>query len=487
MVYNKIMKKIMLIYPPGEIYQRSEDRCQININASVSNSIRACNDLGYISAILKQENYNIFLKDYPAENLTIETFFNDIKNENPDVVFISTTNGSILYDLDIVKKIKSIKKDTIIILKGALFFNPEQDLYKELDLNEVDYLIGGESEFIILPLLIAHFNDFSLLDNIQGISYKQNGEWKTNKLTEFCQNLDSIPFPDREIMKNELYINPATNNPIATISTSRGCPSSCIYCVSPIISGKEVRFRSPKSVLEELKECYFKYNIKEFFFKSDTFTINKKWVIELCDYIINSDLSGKINWVANSKVNTLDEEMLSKMKAAGCTLIALGIESGNEESLKRMKKGTTIAQNIATVKLIKKYGLKIFGFYLIGFPWENTKHISDTEKLIFALDTDFIEISIATPFKGSELYNMVFEKNGDKKNILGKDSFKNITTGTDFLSKEKLEAIRKKIILKYHLRPSFILKKLFNKEIKLCILKNYIKYGIRLLKNIFNP
>ena len=80
---------------------------------------------------------------------------------------------------------------------------------------------------------------------------------------------------------------------------------------------------------------------------------------------------------------------------------------------------------------------------------------------------------------------MVFEKNGDKKNILGKDSFKNITTGTDFLSKEELEAIRKKIILKYHLRPSFILKKLFNKEIKLCIIKNYIKYGIRLLNNIF--
>lgn len=484
MVYNIIMKKVMLIYPPGEIYQRGEDRCQINVNASVSNSLRACNDLGYIASILKQENYQLFLRDYPAENLNINDFISDINNEQPNVVFISTTNGSIFSDLEIAKQIKSINKDIILILKGALFFNPDESLFDELFLDNVDYLIGGESEFIILPLLNAHYNDLSLLSGIQGISYKINGVWKVNALVHFCEDLDSIPFPDRSLMKNELYINPATNNPIATIFTSRGCSSSCIYCLSPLISGKKVRFRSPKSVFQEIEECVNKYNIFEFFFKSDTFTINKQWVIQLCDYIINSDLSGKITWVANSRVNTIDDEMLLKMKEAGCSLIALGIESGSEDSLKKMKKGTTLAQNIAAVKLIKKYGLQIFGFYLIGFPWETREHISSTEKLMFMLDTDFIEISIATPFKGSELYRMISEKQ-NANDVLGKDSFKYITMGTDYISGQELESLRKKMLLKYHLRLSYILKKIFNKNITAKVLLNYFKYGLRLIKNIF--
>lgn len=478
------MKKVMLIYPPGEIYQRGEDRCQINVNASVSNSLRACNDLGYIASILKQENYQLFLRDYPAENLNINDFISDINNEQPNVVFISTTNGSIFSDLEIAKQIKSINKDIILILKGALFFNPDESLFDELFLDNVDYLIGGESEFIILPLLNAHYNDLSLLSGIQGISYKINGVWKVNALVHFCEDLDSIPFPDRSLMKNELYINPATNNPIATIFTSRGCSSSCIYCLSPLISGKKVRFRSPKSVFQEIEECVNKYNIFEFFFKSDTFTINKQWVIQLCDYIINSDLSGKITWVANSRVNTIDDEMLLKMKEAGCSLIALGIESGSEDSLKKMKKGTTLAQNIAAVKLIKKYGLQIFGFYLIGFPWETREHISSTEKLMFMLDTDFIEISIATPFKGSELYRMISEKQ-NANDVLGKDSFKYITMGTDYISGQELESLRKKMLLKYHLRLSYILKKIFNKNITAKVLLNYFKYGLRLIKNIF--
>ena len=476
------MKKIMLIYPPGQAYQRGEDRCQINVEASVSNSLRACNDLGYVSSILKQQNYNVFLKDYPAENQSLENFKKDFKALNPDIVFISITNGSIFEDLDFIE---NIDNGAIIILKGALFFNPEKEIFTDLNLSKVDYLIGGETEFIISDLLQAHFSNKQKLDEIQGISYKKDGEWVSNNVIAFNENLDEIPFPDRSLMKNELYINPATNKTIATISTSRGCPSSCIYCVSPVISGRKVRFRTPKSVVEELQECFEKHNIADFFFKYDTFTINKAWVIELCDLIIDSNLCGKINWVANSRVNTIDEEMLAKMKKAGCSVIALGLESGSDESLKLMKKGTTVEQNKKAVNLIKKFGFKIFGFYLIGFPWENQDHLKQTRKLIFELDTDFIELSIATPFKGSELYSMLYEKLEKGEKVLGKDSFKYSTIGTDYLSVDELQAFRKDVLIKYHLRPSYILKKIFSKNITPQLFCNYVKYGFRLLKNLF--
>ncbi len=479
------MAKVMLIYPPGEIYQRGEDRCQINVQASVSNALRACNDLGYIAAGLKKKEIEVFLRDYPAENLNLDNLKIDMISYHPDIVFISITNGSIFNDLEIVKKIKDIDPKIVIILKGALFFNPQDDLFKELDLSDIDYLVGGESEFIVPDMIYAHLYNKELLKNIQGICYKNQGDWINNKLNTFVEDLDSIPFPDRSLMNNKLYINPQTNRPMATIATSRGCPSSCIYCVSPVISGKKVRYRSAESVFNELTDCVNNYNIKDFFFKSDTFTINKKWVLDLCNYIIASPLKDKINWVANSRVNTIDEEMIKKMKQAGCSVIALGLESGSDESLKLMKKGTTVEENKKAVKLIKKYGLKIFGFYLIGFPWETKEHIEQTKKLIFELDTDFIELSIATPFKGSELYSMVFDNLNGGEKILGKDSFKYSTMGTKFIKQDELEKYRKDIILKYHLRASYIFKKIFNKNITLSLFFNYIKYGFRLIKNLF--
>ncbi|MBE7705397.1 MAG: radical SAM protein [Cyanobacteria bacterium SIG29] len=473
------MKKIMLIYPPVGAFQRSEDRCQIDISASVANNYRACNDLGYIASVLKNQDYEIFLKDYSAEKDTYSNFEFDFSMFVPDIVFISTTNGSIYEDLDFIKKIKNLKNDIVVILKGAIFFNAKETLFDELDLTFVDYLIGGEVEFIISDLLKAHYNCKDDLFKIQGISFKTEEKWHTNNVEKFCDELDSLPFPDRNLIKNELYINQLTNKTMATISTSRGCPSNCIYCLSPIISGKNVRYRTPNNVLEELKDCFLNHNISDFFFKSDTFTINKAWVLELCDLIINSELNGKINWVANSKVNTLDEEMLLKMKQAGCSVIALGIESGSQETLEKIKKNTTIEQARNSVKLIKKVGLKIFGFYLVGFPWENSSYLQATKEFIFELDTDYIELSIATPFNGTELYSMC------DTNVLGYDSFNNIIAGNDYLTKDDLEKFRKDVIFQYHLRPSFILKKIFDKNLTINLFLNYIKYGLRLLKNLF--
>ena len=478
------MHKIMLLYPSGEVYQRGEDRCQMNVSASVANSLRACNDLGYISAILKKNgNYKIFLKDYSGEHLSFSDFASDLQSENPDVIIISTTTGSIYNDIDFINEIKKINDKAIIILKGAIFFNPTEDLLKEINLENVDYLVGGEIEFIIENLLNAHFSDKQQLTNIQGISYKKNSTWQINPLINFEQDLDSLPFPDRDAMNNNIYINPLTNKPMATIATSRGCSAKCIYCLSPIISGVNVRFRSPQSVVDEMLECLEKHSISNFFFKSDTFTINKNWVINLCDLISKSPLSGRINWVANARTNTIDDEILSKMKQAGCSLIAFGIESGSEESLSKMKKGTTVEINLKAVKLAKKHGIKTFGFYLTGFPWETKKHLKDTEKFIFEADTDFIEIHRLVPDRGSELFSML-EKQGKTFNIFGEDTCKHNTNGTDYLSDKKLEAFKRSVTLKYYLRPKYIAKKLFSAEITPSLLLNYIKYGIKMIKNL---
>lgn len=477
------IKRVMLIYPSGRSFQRGEERCQIDINYSLVNCNRACNDLGYVAACLKDDNYKVFLKDYQGENLSEEKFTEDLKEYNPDVVFISVTNGSIYEDLKTAKAVKTINKKAIVIFKGALFFNPEKDLLNKLDLSCVDYLIGVEAEFIIKDLLDAHFNDNNMLKNIQGIAYKQNDDWIIQNIEKFNEKLDELPFPDRSLMNNKLYINPDTNREMAVISVARGCCYNCTYCLSPVIGGKKIRFRSAQNIFDEIKECIEKYNIRDFFFKSDTFTTDKQRVLELCKLIVDSGINRSINWVATSRVDTLDEELICAMKNAGCSVLGIGFESGSQNSLDKMKKNTTLEQNLKAAELCRKYKIKILGYFLIGFAWENEDNLKETEKHIFEVDADYIEISIVVPYYKTPIYKELYSETSQNPDILGHDSHHIVVENRAGIPSAILTKYRKKLIYKYYLRPKYIIRQL--KTItSLSVLKNYVCYGLRLLKNL---
>lgn len=477
------MTTVSLIYPPGLLFQRGEDRCQSNIDSSTATSMRACNDLGYAAAALKQKGFEVWLKDYQTEHLSFDDLQNDLEQRPSEMLMLSTTNATVFSDLQIVARIKEKFPEISVVLKGAIFFDPEDELLAQLDLKKVDYLIGGESDFIIADLAEAHFQDKSKLEQIGGILYRKEGRWVKTDFSKWHDDLDTLPFPDRSLMNNALYLRPDTQEKQATIATSRGCPSNCVFCLTPHISGKKLRLRSPENIFAEIKQCYEQFGIRNFFFKSDTFTINKAWTIALCDLIINSDLCGKIEWVANSRVNPIDQETLIKMKKAGCWLVAFGFESGSPESLEKMKKGATVEQNKAAAAMAKKAGLMVYGFYLIGFPWEKKENLRQTADLMFAIDADFIELHIATPFYGTGLYEMAKAEGLIDESVLGKDYFNAPTIGTKYLSIEEVERFRKKVILKYHLRPSYILRKLWHAAFKPRILKNYFVFGLKLIKN----
>jgi len=477
------MKKVMIIYPPGRLFQRGEDRCQIDISSSSANTNRPCNDLGYVSSILKQNNYLTFLKDYQGEKATIEDLTKDLKKENPDIVFMSITNGSISDDLKVVETIKKINQKTVIILKGSIFFNPKIEFLNKLSLNNVDYLIGGEVEFIIGDLVNAHYNDKSQLENIQGISYKNNnGNWIINEMKEFKDELENLPFPDREAMNNALYINPETNQPMALIVTDKGCPYSCSYCLSPVISGKKIRSRSNENIVKEIKECVEKHNITNFFFKSDTFTANKAKILDFCKLLISEGLDSKINWVATARVDNITDELVSLMKQSGCSLVAMGFESGSDESLSKMNKRTTTEMNLKAAKICKKHKLEIMGYFLIGFPWEDESHLKAVKKHIFDVNADYIEISIVVPFPNTPIYNELIEKSTELPDITGYDSFNKIYEKYGKIPAKKLSEFRKKTLFQYYTRPSYIWKKL-SRINSLPVFMNYLKYGLKLLKN----
>ncbi len=481
------MKKIMLFYPPGRFYQRGEDRSQGNVEQSTATSMRAPNDLGYAAATLKKEGFAVFLRDYQTERASPADLLADFDREDPDGVFVSITNSTIFDDLKLIRELAAKKPGLCVMLKGAIFFAPEAALLDQLDLADATYLIGLESDFIVGRLAAAHFGDPTAVPAIRGILYKKDGVWTPTDFASWETDLDSLPFPDRSLIQNALYARPDTGEPQATIATSRGCPSACIFCMTPKISGKKLRLRSPENILAELSECYFTHGIRDFFFKSDTFTFDADWTAAVCRAILDSPLAGKIRWVANSKVKPLTRETLFLMKKAGCWLVAFGYESGSPETLSRIRKHTTVEDNLQATKWAKEAGLLTFGFFLVGLPWEGREHLDATRDHIFALDNDFLELHIAIPYYGTRLNEIAREEGLLPGTVLGKDYFNAPTVGTTRLSMEEIEAFRKKTLLDFHLRPSYIGRKLFQAGGNPKIVANYARFGLRLLKNTLLP
>ena len=358
-----MIKKAFFFYPPGPQYQRGEDRSQGNIDTSTSTAMRSPNDMGYVSSQLKKKEIKIFFKDYSSENLSYEDLLSDFKTFKPDIVLSSTTTSTINDDLKIINNLKELNINATFILKAALFYNAPLDLLKGIDLKSVDFLVGGEIEFAVEPIVEKINNQSNYYKDVPGIFFKENKKWIMTEFNNWNKEIDELPMPDRSIINNSLYVRPDTGEPQATIATSRGCPAACIYCLTPTISGKKVRFRSPESVLGELINCYDKFNIKNFFFKSDTFTIDKKWVKEVCNLIKKSKLHNRIEWVANSRVKPLEQETLNIMKEAGCWLVAFGFESGSDETLKKIKKGANVENNLIAAEYTKNADLKLYGYY----------------------------------------------------------------------------------------------------------------------------
>ncbi len=477
--------KVLLFYPPGPIFQRGEDRCQQNVDGSSAEAMRACNDLGYAAAVLLKKGYEIKLRDYQTELCTMEDLNADIDGFKPDLLMMSTTNTSIYEDIKIMNDLKD-RCGAVTVLKGAIFYAPEQAMLDLLDLSHIDYMIGGEVDFAIdgiADFALRGEGDIAAVDNIL---YKdKDGKFIQTKFHVWGQDLDAQPFPARDYMNNGLYKRPDTDAPMATIQTARGCPSSCVFCLTPGISGKCVRFRSPENVMAELTECYEKYGIKDFFFKADTFTINAEWVKKLCEMIIDSPLYGNIHFTANSRVNPLKKETLEIMKKAGCFMVAFGFESGSDEILKKIKKGATVEQNLQAARWCHEVGLPFWGFFVIGFPWEHKGHIMKTKKLIYEADPDFIEVKMALPYYGTSLYETCKEEGLLAKNVLGSDFFHSSMSGTKYLTIEEVESLRRKILLGFYMRPKYITHKMGECVKQPSVFANYCKYGVRLVVNLF--
>lgn len=481
----KNIKRAFLCYPPIGLYQRGEERCQADIEGSATQAPHAPNDLGYLAANLSRLGIESLIRDYPAQDSKEVFVFNEIVSYAPDMIIISVTSSTLLKDVEFLGKIKSFLPEVITIAKGSCFYSLSEEEFKRDIYKPLDIAIYGEAEFIINGL-VASLRQGCGIDSVKGVICGVGSEDAVKTpAPDFREDLDNLSFPRRDLIKNELYKNPVNDRPMATIVVSRGCPAQCIFCLTPLISGRKLRKRSVKNVIEELKDCVVNYGIRDFFFRADTFTMDKNYVKDICAAIKDNSLD--ILWAANSRTDVIDKELADIMKEAGCWLMAFGIESGNDEIQRKIKKGTNADEARKAIRLCKEAGIKTLGFFMIGFPWDSESSIKDTSNLIKELDCDFIEVHIAMPFEGTPL-NMICKELGlIKESPLGYNYFSNpYGAGTLNLSRERLIELRKNMIRNHYMRFSYVYRTL-----KACRsageFLNYARYGLRLAANILRP
>ncbi|HRR31553.1 MAG TPA: radical SAM protein [Candidatus Sumerlaeia bacterium] len=470
------MKRVLLIVPPTGKYIR-EDRCQTPIEKLKTVALRPPIDLMYSAAAFEQAGCSCRLIDLPAEGKSWDDLRSELREFNPDILAISITTPSLEQDVRAAEMAKEINPAIFAIAKGAHFNTLDLDAMERY--SALDAVLQGEYEITCYEI-----GKGRPLESIAGMTWRDtDGKIRRNPPRPFCEDLDSLPFPARHLVRNEIYIRPDTGEPQTTIVTNRGCPFSCIFCLANQVAGRKNRVRSHENILAEMEECVSRYNIRNFLFRSDLFTANKTWVIELCDKIVARKM--KISWACNSRVDTIDADILAAMKRAGCWLIAFGVESGEQEILDKMNKKLKKEEALNALKLTRRAGIRSSIYFLFGLPWDSPD-VFETD-LAFAkkLDPDFIEIFYVYPFPGTRLYEIAVQEGLLKDGEIPLAAYDSPAMPTLHLKKEELAQWRRRFLRRFYLRPAYILRTLSQLD-SFSKVWNYTRYGFRQLMDLLS-
>ncbi|WP_097003817.1 B12-binding domain-containing radical SAM protein [Lacrimispora amygdalina] len=358
----------------------------------------------YIASYLEKYNYKVKVLDFAVTHISSCEFEQLLLEGQPKIVGLSTYNESWSTQKVLCKLVKKVLPDAVISAGGAFAsFCYEDILLQSL----TDVVQRGEGEYIFKALA-----DFVIRDNkwgqkieIDGICYRDpDGNIIVNKDSCRIQDLDNIPFPNRDLLELDKYIMPYT------ISTSRGCPGNCIFCSSRAFWGKQVIMRSAKSVFDEVMDIYHKYGVTIFYITDDTFTASKKRCLDFCKMLKETGIN--FIWGCESRADVIDESFIEILYQAGCHKIQFGFESADNEILKKLRKHVTIEQIENAVKCACKIGMHIQTSYIIGHAFDTNETIEKTLSYAKYFSDKYgarVVCSVNTPFPGTEQYEKMKE------------------------------------------------------------------------------
>jgi anaerobic magnesium-protoporphyrin IX monomethyl ester cyclase len=446
--------------------------------------------LAYLAANLERGGHEVAILDAPALGLTSGGIRPFIEKGAYDLVGVTMLTPMYARSVEVIRVVRHTSPGTGIVVGGPHpTILPEETLGEN---REIDYGVIGEGEFILLDL-VNTLERGKVVDAVPGLAYRKDGRIIINPPPKMIGDLDDLPMPARHLLPMEAYhmTRSRTRSGHAfTVSVARGCPFNCGFCCR--IFGRKVRHHSPERIVEEIRTLVDRYGAGEINLEADTLTMDRRFVDALCDRLIDSGLSKEIAWTCESRVDTITEAMLRKMKEAGCWQISYGVETGSQRLLNLIHKDITLERIRGTFALTKEVGITIRGFYMLGLPTETREESLKTIAFARELDARWSQFTLFTPFPGTELYDMAVREGG-----LASRDWSDYKThggwtegGLAYVPKgrspEEMKTLQKRAYSAVYLRPGVILRFLRDIDSPAKI-REYMTGFWVLLKNLLPP
>jgi radical SAM superfamily enzyme YgiQ (UPF0313 family) len=361
----------------------------------------------YIAALLKQHGIEVKVLDADVDGLTVEEIVDRILEWNPDLVGFSMMTPQLMTGLEASSLIKQMRPDIRIVLGGAHIDSTHEDVFSMDDC--FDFAIYGEGEFPLLEIVQnmekngTEDLEKSLQDATNVIYRNAAGEIVKKASRPFVMDLDVFPRVDYDMLDVSKYSIPTMRGKyVISMMLSRGCPFRCTFCDAPQVMGKKFRYFSQERIMEDIQYYKAKYDCDNFVFKDSTFTPNKKWVDELMDRFLDAGLN--IKWRCNTRVHLVPHPLLTKMHQAGCYVINFGVESGDPQILKNIKKEVKIEDIYDAHHRCRKLGIRTYATFLMGNPGETDETAQRTIDVACGIRPNLAMFFVSTAYPGTPMY-----------------------------------------------------------------------------------
>ncbi|MGO9138852.1 MAG: B12-binding domain-containing radical SAM protein [Syntrophales bacterium] len=365
--------------------------------------------IAYLASFIERAGFQSNVLDLNVEGMNERQFEGFLMSKDWILIGLSFMTNQFTAAAGIASTIKRILPESVLVAGGPHPSSIPERTMREIP--ELDLIVIGEGERALYDLLSAVVEQTGY-DGIPGVCYRKESQIVNNDNCELIAEIDSLPFPAWTHLKIEKYNvfsidEKRSDAPVFALLSSRGCPNHCIFCDSHTIFGRKFRARSADNMFAEVMELHERFGMLVFDFVDDLFTTQKERVLQFCSLIDRSGIP--FRWMANARVNTVDQETLKSMKHAGCIRVDFGVESGDSNVRRLMKKNITDEQIISAHRMAKSVGLSTGSFVMVGNLGETVKSASMTINLLKDIGDD-VMTSIACPFPGTELYTIATSK-----------------------------------------------------------------------------
>lgn len=446
--------RVLLLNPPthhGVKFVR-EGRCEQR--ASSFQYLMVPISLPSTAAVLRDAGHAVTVVDCVADGLDTQGMLDILAQLTPELAILDVSTPTIHYDATVIASMKEAMPTCHLTAIGThVTALPGETLAN----SQLDSVIRGEPELTARSLAHALENGTDLTE-VEGLSFKHLGTTTNNPDRPFIEALDSLPFPARDLLHNEKYTMPVSNRPYTLLVASRGCSGQCIFCTAHLYYGRTLRIRSAANICDELEEIVGRFGIRDVTMWSDTFTMNRAFVVGVCEEIKKRGIG--VNWMANSRVDRVDLALLKLMKSSGCSMISYGIESAVPSILKGCKKGTSPEQIRNAIAWSHRAGLETIAHVIMGLPGETQETLRETTRFIKKAGPDYVQYYGAIPFPGTEFYHLAKDNGWLTTDDWSCFEINQTIVSYGHLSAAHIDTARKDAFRAFYFRPRYMVKRL---------------------------